>query len=370
MLNDELRAPFATLLTPPGRGGIAVILLSGDGAGEIISNVFRPQTAQSEFTDGKLHLGHLVENGDVIDEAVVCRRSGTFEINVHGGPVVVTKTLELLATSGAEVIRSDQGPPAFETAHRRWNNPAVGREMLRTLPQVRSALVASAVSTQWSAGISELASGNPTPGQLRRAADGLRIMQRGLDPPEVVLAGAPNVGKSQLTNALVGRAVSIVHETPGTTRDWVRELAVIDGAPLWITDTAGLWNVSDSVHAEPVRRARKCIQTADLVVLLAAGEVPSPPDWLHAKKLVSVASKCDVARPRSDCVLAVSGLTGEGLGDLRKAILSELELDRLDPTAAMAFTTRQSDLLDAAADALERSEPQKARTALNQLLEG
>jgi len=370
MPSDELPAALASLQTPPGRGGIAVILVSGGRAAEIISDVFRPLRAPAEFTEGRLHLGHLIENGEVIDEAIVCRQSESFEINVHGGPSVVRKTLELLASRGARVTDSWTGPSAFEPAHPRWKNPQIGREMLRVLPEARSVLVGSAVSRQWSGGISELARGDPTPEQLRRAADALKTMNRLLHPLELVLAGPPNSGKSQLTNALVGRAVSIVHQTPGTTRDWVRELALIDGVPLWITDTPGLWESTNSVDAEAVRRARQCIQTADLVVLLAEGATPEAPDWLHAKKLIGVASKCDIARPRSGSALTVSGLTGEGLGEFRKAILSELGLGGVDPSAAMAFTTRQFDLLNSAADALDRRDPHNARTALKQLLEG
>ena len=92
------------------------------------------------------------------------------------------------------------------------------------------------------------------------------------------------------------------------------------------------------------------------------------PDWLHAKRLLRVAAKCDVCPPADGAGLAVSSTTGEGLGELRSAILSALGLAEIDPAAPAAFTQRQADLLTAAADATERGEQGLAREKLGELL--
>jgi len=359
-----------TLQTPPGQGGIAVILLSGGGAEKIIGRVFRPLRADASPGTGVLRLGHLTDGKDVIDEAIVTQRDGAFEINIHGGPVVARKTLELLARCGATVTAASGSPEGFPTAHPRWHNPAIGREMLRLLPQARSALVVEAVSRQWSAGLSELVSDNPAAEELRRAAAGLEKMRRLLKPAEVVLAGEANVGKSTLANALVGRQVSIVHDQPGTTRDWVREIAVISGVPVWLTDTAGLWNAPTGVDAEAVRRARKCINSADLVVLLAVGEVPRAPGWLAADRTLPVVGKCDIVSPRARNVVAISARTGEGMDRLKAEILRQMGMASFRPAAAMAFTERQANLLNLAADALDSSDPPGAGRAIAKLLAG
>ena len=289
----ENSATIAALATPPGRGGIAVIVLCGPDAPGIVAEVFRPTAAHGDPGPDALRLGHLTDGRRTLDEAIVARREGAFESNIHGGPAVVAGVLRRLADCGAAVAPADhvttspaswpprpgcewQGLPA---AHPRWNNPAVGREMLAALPLARGMLAVTALSGQWAGGISELAArgdptaraarrGWPTAGQLHSAADGLRKMQRLLRPAEVVLAGAPNAGKSTLSNALVGREASTVHQTAGTTRDWVREIALIKDVPVWLTDTAGIWRADDPLQAEAVRRARHRIDRADLVVLL------------------------------------------------------------------------------------------------------
>ena len=201
-------------------------------------------------------------------------------------------------------------------------------------------------------------------------------MHRLLDPPEVVLAGPPNAGKSTLANALIGREVSIVHDRAGTTRDWVRELAIIRGVPIRVTDTAGLWEAPEGIDAQAVRRARRRAEAADLVLLLGEGQSPAAPEWLHPGRLLRVVSKCDLqafspGRPSDRAGgLAVSALTGEGLDDLKDAIVGEMGLADLNPAAPMAFTRRQADLLTRAAEAVDDGNPVAAGDALNGILRG
>jgi len=359
---------IVTVQTPPGRGGIAVIELSGDGADEILRAAFAPRAA-GETGAGRLQLGRIVDGGETLDEAIVCRTAGGAEISVHGGPVVVRRVLELLARLGATAAAPGTADSAFSAAHRLWNNPAVGREMLAALPLARSAVVVAALSRQWSAGLSELAACSPADASALRAAAGrIERMRRVLHPAEVVLAGPPNAGKSTLANALVGRAVSIVSDTPGTTRDWVRELALPGGLPVWLTDTAGLWDVQSPEDAEAVRRARDRAGQADLVLLVESGEPFRVPDWLDARRVLRVAAKCDLPGETSACDVRVSARTGEGMDAMREAILAALGLGGFDPSEAMAFTDRQAGLLARAADALDHT--QSPAPILRQLLRG
>jgi len=437
---------FASLLTPPGCGAIAVVLLAGPAAGDIVAKVFRPM---SKATTGRrnVQIGRLADGDDVIDEAVLAAIGGGkapngdsaqgedfFEINLHGGSVVVRRALELLSRAGAAIVAGGaggacQGGHALPVAHPRWNNPAIGEEMLNSLPLARSALAVAALSRQWSAGLSELAcgllappprapvagrrasgkraakggkhAGSPTAERLRHAAAALERMNRLLRPAEVVIAGPPNVGKSQLANVLVGRQVSLVHPEAGTTRDWVREIAVLDGLPVWVTDTAGLWQGGGAVDAEAVRRARRCIAGADLVLLLAEGGAPQRPDWLVGR-VVTVLSKADLRRPADPATArlsstlrpgsielaeigpegnspksgrpaggadaVVSALTGQGLAELKAVIIERIGLGGFDPHQPAAFTDRQAQLLLEAASALDGRDGAAAEAAVGRLL--
>ena len=371
----------AALCTAPGRGGIAVITLIGPRAEEILTAVFRPISDHKDAPDNTLQLGYLADDrtGAALDKVIVCRTRRGIEINIHGGPHIARRSLELLANLGAQPHDCNVDPDGpLDTAHDRWNNPSIGSELLITLSRARSTLVVAALSSQWSGGLSALAADDELPGadQLRAAADGLKDIRKLLAPAEVVLAGPPNAGKSTLANALVGREVSIVHQTAGTTRDWVREPAVINGVPIWLTDTAGLWDAPEGIDSEAVRRARHCGLEADIVILLDPDPGAGVPGWLDRSqgrpKLLSVTTKCD--QPAGDNTpdrrLEISAITGRGLEKLKNAVVAAIGLADFDPKAPRAFTTRQADIVSRAADAIETGDTAAAQDALDQLLRG
>jgi tRNA modification GTPase len=370
----------AVVCTAPGRGGIAVITLIGPRADEILTGVFRPISDHKDAQSNTLQLGYLRDDrtGATLDKVIVCRTPRGIEINIHGGPHIARRSLELLAELGAQPHNCDTASAgALDTAHASWNNPSIGTELMGVLPQARSSLVAAALSNQWSGGLSELAGCDDLPDrdQLRAASSGLKEIRKLLNPPEVVLAGRPNAGKSTLTNVLVGREVSIVHQTAGTTRDWVREPAVINGVPLWITDTAGLFEATEDIDSQAVRRARQCALEADIVVLLDPDPAVEAPDWLDlsagSPKLLSVITKCDQpGGEAADRKIRISALNGSGIDELQDAIVAATGLSDFDPKVPRAFTTRQSDILLIAADAIDAGKPSVAREAIVQLLRG
>jgi tRNA modification GTPase len=386
------RPTIAAVQTPPGRGGIAVLHLAGPRTDAVLQHVFRPWRARRGAGPparrrGVLRLGHLVDGQRVIDEAVVARSGQRAEVNLHGGPAAARAALRLFGRLGATVVPAPAAAvESFPLDHPRHDNGAVGAELLHALPDALSPRVLAALTRQWSDGVSALArravAACEAPGScppaaaaelaraLRAAARRLPTMQRLLRPAEVVLAGPPNAGKSALANALVGRPVSLVHDEAGTTRDWVRELALLDGVPVWLTDTAGLWRRCRGIEAEAVRRARARIRTADLVVLGGAGRRTPAPRWLAQRAVLHVSTKCDLCRPFPGAAAGVSAVTGAGLRDLAGAVLRALGLSDLDPAAAAAFTERQAGLLARAADAIDAAAGRAARAALRQLLRG
>jgi tRNA modification GTPase len=375
-----IESTTAALCTAPGRGGIAVITLVGPRVEEILASIFKPIGKRSVVPENALQLGRLVDDrsGATLDKVIVCRTRRGAEINIHGGPHIARRLLELLAVRGAEPHNCDVDPHGpLDAAHERWNNPTIGAELLLVLPRARSRLTAAALSGQWSGGLSELAGGDEPPraDKLREAGDGLKDMDKLLSPIEVVLAGPPNAGKSTLTNALVGREVSIVHKMAGTTRDWIREPAVINGVPIWLTDTAGLWDAPEGIDSEAVRRARHCAIEADIVILLDPDRSADGPEWLDRDadkpRILSVLTKRDEpADEPPDGRIEISAMTGRGIDQLKDAIVIAAGLGAFDPKTPRAFTTRQADILSRAADATDRGDQTAVRAALDELLRG
>ncbi|MBB4237153.1 tRNA modification GTPase [Rhizobium esperanzae] len=139
---------------------------------------------------------------------------------------------------------------------------------------------------------------------------------------KIVIAGAPNAGKSSLLNALTRRDVAIVTEIAGTTRDVLQVDLDIDGYLIKLYDTAGLREADDRVEIEGVRRARVALRDADLVLLLVDMANPVVPDDLdQASPHVTVGTKKDLVEINSDRYdLEISTTTGDGLPELRRLI--------------------------------------------------
>ncbi|MBY5350225.1 tRNA uridine-5-carboxymethylaminomethyl(34) synthesis GTPase MnmE [Rhizobium leguminosarum] len=158
---------------------------------------------------------------------------------------------------------------------------------------------------------------------------------------KVVIAGAPNAGKSSLLNALARRDVAIVTEIAGTTRDVLQVDLDIDGFLIKLYDTAGLREADDRVEMEGVRRARIALGDADLVLMLVDMTDPQIPDDLEqASPHVTVGTKkdlIDIAADRYD--LQISTATGEGLTELRRLIGNIV--DKRFAGLSMAIPSRQ-----------------------------
>jgi tRNA modification GTPase len=186
-----------------------------------------------------------------------------------------------------------------------------------------------------------------------------RLLREGMT---VVIAGRPNAGKSSLLNRLAGYDVAIVTPIPGTTRDVLRERIDIDGMPLHVLDTAGLRESGDEVETEGVRRAQVEIARADRVLFVVDAETDPDARAFSEEKarlpkdvpLTLVFNKCDLATglPVSDTIsgpprVLISALTGDGL-DLLRAHLK----------MTMGFTTAEAGTVSARQrhlDALSRA---------------
>jgi tRNA modification GTPase len=151
---------------------------------------------------------------------------------------------------------------------------------------------------------------------------------------KLALIGRPNVGKSSIFNALLGRERAIVTHLPGTTRDTLNESFVINGVPVDLVDTAGIRETEDVVERIGVERTKTAISEADLIVAVVESTSTLPPEEIELFNQFPVSlyavNKCDLGAALSeeaisklageDSVVKISALTGDGIDDLRRAI--------------------------------------------------
>ncbi len=360
---------IAAVATAPGRGGVAVVRVSGPDAFCVAERLSgrKPRAGRVSFDRYRID-GRLLDEGVTL--AFMAPRSYTgedvVEFQCHGGSVAPRRVLEACLASGARLARRGEfteraflnGRLSYEEAESvldlvdaktdRGADAALhgltgGRR--REMRGVYEALVDLSSTAEHALDVSEedlpegfCASLAATAGSIaarldeaiRRAKEGKILREGAL----VVIAGPPNAGKSSLMNALLGEKRAIVSETPGTTRDSIEEWLDIDGWPVRLVDTAGLRETDDAIEEEGVERARELMARADVVVRLfpcmedgsLETKAPEPPSLQASSgpSVIDVLSKCDLGA-RDEGGLRVSSKTGEGLDALRGAIAAALE---------------------------------------------
>ena len=354
---------IAAIATAPGRGGVAIIRVSGPDAFDVARRI-----AGRAPRPGRVQFVRLRAPGSarVLDEGLLLSfraphsytGEDVVEFQCHGGTVTPRRILEASFAAGARLARRG------EFTERAFLNGRLGLDQAdavldlidaktdRAADAALAALAAGADGSPAGADASPLRAiyeaalavsstlehaldvdeGELPPGfgenlaaaigdvRARLEAECARARERALlrQGLLVVLAGPPNAGKSSLFNALVGHSRAIVSDVPGTTRDAVEAWLDLDGWPVRLVDTAGLRATSDPLEAEGVRRSAALVAEAAVVIDLSPGAAPDG-------KVLAVESKCDLvpASPASPA-LRVSAKTGEGLEALRRALVARL----------------------------------------------
>lgn len=239
----------ACVLTPPGRGAIAVIAVVGDGARARVEALMKRRLDEP----GRVYFGRLVD--EVLAHWTPRGFTGleTVEVSCHGGPGAVRAVLDELA-----LPQIDWDGYVGLAAHL----DEIRKAAWRLLPHARTELAAFVLMDQAEGALSRaLAEGRDVPTWGRAL----------VSPRRVVLAGRANAGKSTLFNALFRAERALVHDEPGTTRDPVEDLIAVDGVPLWLVDTAGIQTPRSDIERQAIERARREMARADLVVVVQDG---------------------------------------------------------------------------------------------------
>ncbi|MDQ1693880.1 MAG: tRNA modification GTPase, partial [Acidobacteriaceae bacterium] len=356
---------IVAIATPPGRGGIGIVRLSGPAALQLLSSHLLLRTP---LEHARARYCTLLDSGVRLDEAVATFFAGphsytgedVLELAAHGSPVILDLLVRRAIEAGARLARPGEFTQrSFLNGRLDLTQAEAVRDLIEaeTLYQVRVAAEqlggalsgrVAPVKEQLLELIALLEAGIDfaeddievtADAESLRRLDALdvslapiarsygegRLVHNGLT---MAIVGRPNAGKSSLFNRLVERERAIVTPTPGTTRDLVTERISLGGIPLELVDTAGLRETHDEVESHGIARTHSAMADADLVLLLVDaatagdgdGAIRLPPedaallDSLDGRAPLVVLNKIDLARPsmvQVDAdVACVSALTG------------------------------------------------------------
>lgn len=360
--------------TPPGRGAIAVVRVSGPAAHAIVSRLVRSGLP----APGRVRrvVMHDPDNGAVIDRPVVTAyghpRSYTgedlVELAVHGGELIPALAVAALVSAGArqaypgeftrravangkmDILQAEAVADLVEARSRAMHRVALAQlegGLSRRIATLREAILQLEAFIAYDIDFPEEDDGPMDPERIRSAIGDVELaldtllatarmgeLYRG--GALVVIAGAPNAGKSSLFNALLGSARAIVTPVPGTTRDAIDALLDLGQWPVRLVDTAGLHESTDVVERLGIEVSERYLGDADVV--LACGEsvatLEATLGRVHAltdAAVLPVRTKDDLAAARDSCLpagvgdaVAVSAHTGTGLDVLAERLTTVL----------------------------------------------
>lgn len=364
--------------TPAGRGGIGIVRLSGPAVPEIALGLLGELPAPRHAQRARFRAA----DGSALDEGLALyfpkphsfTGESVLELHAHGGPLVLqalqARALELGARAAlpgeftqraylngkldlaqAEAIADliDAGSQAAARAALRSLQGEFSRrvhELAEQLAELRAYVEAAIDFPEEeidfladAALATRLAQAQRGFADLQARAQQGRLLTEGMT---VVIAGAPNAGKSTLLNALAGYEAAIVTDVPGTTRDVLRERIHIAGLPLHLLDTAGLRATTDVIEAEGVRRAYAEMDRADHILFMVDGATdPAAHSFLAARATLPAQVPVTVILNKSDLASAplpqigvtclhLSALTGAGLEPLRELLASSIGFQGTD----------------------------------------
>ncbi len=416
--------------TPPGRGGIGIVRLSGADAVPIASSLVRLSKplvpTQAQLADILDPENEDAERATRIDEAVVTffqapnsyTREDVVEIAAHGSPVVLESLVRAAITRGARLAR----PGEFtERAFLSGRIDLTQAEAVRDLIEAQTLYQAKIASEQMEGSLSrriqpikqalvqliaELEAGidfaeddidvmpaTVTASRVGAIMEPLQSLAASFAYSRVVrdgislsIVGRPNAGKSSLFNRLVQRERAIVTATPGTTRDLVTERVSLGGIPLDLIDTAGLRTAQDEAESIGIQKSREAMADADVVLLVldATADALTPEEialmeQMRTRRALVVLNKTDLRyektaseivnrAERPGDVIETSALTGEGISQLREAILTLIRGEGKEVESGLMTNVRQQQAVSETLQALRGGEQAIAAEVPHEML--
>jgi tRNA modification GTPase len=423
---------IVAISTPPGRGGIGVVRLSGPGSTRLAGEFFRSDSRASFETPNRAVFGHVVDpaTGAALDEAVATwfkaphsyTGEDVVELSCHGSPVILRRLLEMLVARGARP--AEPGEFTFRAFFNRRIDLAQAQavrdvidaqtdfqariatrqlegSLSKSLDPHKQSLIEIVVHLESSvefveddisteAAASLIARLDLIIRSLEEVASSFAFGRYLRDGFDLAIIGRPNVGKSSVFNRLIGRDRAIVTELPGTTRDALYETTSISGVPVRLIDTAGIRETADVVESIGITRSREALADAEIVLLIIDQSQALTSEDAHLLESVPVRSRI-VALNKSDLPRAIepaslseatgassedhhdainiSALTGAGFDRLTDAILSRLGGEKAPERQDVMLTdARQHAAINRAIEQLASARELMARRDLEEII--
>lgn len=391
---DYTRDTIVAVATPPGKGGIGVVRISGPDAARIGERMLGslPAPRVAAFREFRHVDGTVIDSGlglwfpkprSFTGEAVL-------ELQGHGGPLVMSMLADAAVALGAR--RAQPGEfsqraflngkldlaqaeavadlidsatvQAARAAHRSLSGAfsaavdALAEQLIRLRLHVEAAIDFPEEEIDFlsdAALLRHIEDCERAFSDLQQKVTAGRLLRDGL---QAVIVGRPNAGKSSLLNILSGQDAAIVTEVAGTTRDILRERIDLDGLAVELIDTAGLRDDPDVIEAEGIRRARRALADADLILWIRdahdddtaapAESLPSDVPVLLLRNKIDLTGEAAGPATGDQQVLNISAKTGSGVDQLKQAIRN---IAGAGDIGEGAFTARKrhGDALSAAA---------------------
>ena len=365
--------------TPPGRGGVSVVRVSGPEARTALESL-----AGAVAEPRKAYLRALRDGDDLIDRALVMwfadghsfTGEEVAELHLHGAPVISNRVAQAFLARGLR--RAEAGEftrraflngrmdlaeaegladllSAETEAQRKLAMRATEGELGRKADWLREKLVRAGALIEASIDFADEEVPEEVPvevfaliaevqREIQAMLQSYPATERLREGYEVAIIGPPNAGKSTLLNRIGQREIALVSDIAGTTRDILELRADLRGLPVTFLDTAGLRDSDDPIEAMGVTRARERARHADLRIYLYEGE---PPKAVLDDDIV-VRAKADVVAGSG---MAISGQTGEGVAELLDMVYDRLRIRAAD--SGLVGHKRQAEALSRAASALQ-----------------
>jgi tRNA modification GTPase len=411
----EFEDTIVAISTPPGRGGIGIVRLSGPAARVIAEPLLK---LRQPLAHAQARFSEIVDStGETLDEAVVTYfekpRSYTsedvVEIAAHGSPVLLDHLLRQCIATGARLAEPGEFTQrAFLSGRLDLTQAEAVNDLIEanTLHQARIAAqqLGGSLSRQiipikqqltiliatLEAGIDfaeddiDVLPASEITSQIQAIQNPLTALERTFSYGRIVhdgftlaIVGRPNAGKSSLFNRLIERDRAIVTSTPGTTRDLVTERVSFAGIPVELIDTAGLRKSTDEAESLGIAKSREAMAEADIVLLVLDATTPFHEEdeaviaTLATRPFLIAINKTDLAvSSKRHCypTLETSALTGAGIAELRRGILSQLTQDAPGAETALLTNLRQQQAVSMALAALVRAQQATVATIPHEMI--